>query len=226
MDINIERHLVVNKLQSSRVFSGLHRVQVEFIPGKNWITAEELKFLQKNSGGFQHYLKKKDLTLENEVRDETPKEKSLRLKLLEKGQSLIDKIKPKNKETAPGLKTEEELETFQQSLKDESEKELKIFQESFESSLKEIADALTQNRTDKSNEHLKKFTESMNGIVERYKKTLDQVFQDHEKRMKRSGELFFKNFNSSLDKVINNKTSTFTKKLETAALKIKQNAKL
>ena len=219
----MERHLVTNNLQSAREFSGLNRLRVELLPGSNWLTEEELKFLENNSGGFQHFLKLKDFVIEDQVRDETPKEKTLRLKIMEKGKALLNKMKPQGKDdTSPALDTEKELETFKSAL-----------QSSADAIFETFAKSLTEEKSASLEAHLKEFTESMNEIVERYKLMLTQSLEAYEKKLRSAEDSsyqkydvemkavttpFFETLSKNLDKIIKSKAKSFGKQLDTIVL--------
>jgi len=206
MKKQIKRKQVVSKAGADLTFANQDGVRIAIEPGENnWLTEEELEFLQKNSKGFQHHLnlKKNGFKIpegENTVRDETPEEKKNRLTLMERGKAAFKKIMPKKKAEADpeAPDTSAALEAFQNSIKTESKT------------------ALTQFKTDLENdsESVKKFQFSKLDIsAEKLSKERDKEFSD---KLSLKGAELLKSFSTSLETMYADKEKLFTEFLNTS----------
>jgi len=226
---------IISKSKAEKTFSGLHGVKIIIQPGeKNWIPAEQVEYLSKNSKGFNYNLGLKKGGFEipdadNAVRDETEKEKNIRLKMLEKGAAVWNRMKP-NKNAKP-VDTEAELATFKESLVKESESALSLFQDF----LKDVSLKLelgTDEKLQASSEKLmsdqletfeKKLTESVESFdSDKLTRTVDSSV---ESKVDEIIALTMKKFAAKLDAEIDRKFKKFESKIRAASLYAKKGLK-
>lgn len=132
----MERIRITNRQKNAKVFFATKGIEITLEEGDNFISEDDLQYLQHHSDGFKHFVKTKVLVIGDEKREETKEEAEERKNLLQKAKAMFKNSMPGKANNAavldmsgqsPGLDLSASLQKFDESIADASTKKLEEF---------------------------------------------------------------------------------------------------
>ena len=180
----MERIKITNKKNNPKTFFAANGIEITLEEGDNFISEEDLQYLQKHSDGFKHFVAKRILVVRDEKREETEDEKAERKNLMQKAAAMFKNSMPgkANKagvlEQSPMLDLSASTEEFDKTIADSATKKLEEFNTKAQELGNQVSESIKgQVQADTEKELLPTLKKSFNDSLQELRKQQLDAFK-------------------------------------------------